>query len=366
VLVSALVYGHMRTGVASESAKGDAPRAARIALIQGNSLAEWKYDPSREQQIMDEYFSLSQRAVESAKQHGDGRPLDLVVWPETMFRTPIITFDAAYEPPADAPRTPEEIASYGPTALAALARRLDTPVLVGVERMHQPAQTADGSERPPLRYNSAALVDRSGKIVGTYDKVHRVVFGEFIPFSKWLPWLHTLAPIAGRIDAGDGPVVLESDGRHYAPNICYETVVPHVIRRHARTTAADGRAPDVLVNVTNDAWYWGSSELDMHLACGVFRAIETRTPLVIAANGGISAWIDQHGRIRAQSPRQTPDVIIADVERFSQRSLYMEFGDWFAGLCLVCCFLFAVIGWWGRRQMKVESALPPTPNSRID
>ena len=53
----------------------------------------------------------------------------------------------------------------------------------------------------------------------------------------------------------------------------------------------------------------------MHLACGVFRAVETRMPLVIAANGGISAWIDRDGRIRAQSPRQQPDVILADVER---------------------------------------------------
>ena len=69
------------------------------------------------------------------------------------------------------------------------------------------------------------------------------------------------------------------------------------------------------MNLTNDAWYWGSSELDMHLACDVFRAVETRKPLVIAANGGISAWIDACGRVRAQSPRQTPDVIIADVER---------------------------------------------------
>ena len=57
----------------------------------------------------------------------------------------------------------------------------------------------------------------------------------------------------------------------------------------------------MLVNLTNDAWYWGSSELDMHLACGVFRAVETRMPLVIAANGGISAWIDRTGRVLRQS-----------------------------------------------------------------
>ncbi len=194
------------------------------------------------------------------------------------------------------------------------------------------------------------------------------MFGEFIPFAKWLPWLYTLTPLTGGIEAGERPVVLELDGKFYAPNICYETVIPHVIRRQANTLGhAASTPPDVLVNLTNDAWYWGSSELDMHLACGVFRAIETRTPLVIAANGGISAWIDQCGRIRAQSPRQTPDVIIADVgEVSSDEVLYMKFGDWFAALCLICCVVFAVIGWQGQRRAKVESALPPTPKTPID
>jgi apolipoprotein N-acyltransferase len=104
----------------------------------------------------------------------------------------------------------------------------------------------------------------------------------------------------------------------------------------------------------------------MHLACGVFRAIETRTPLVIAANGGISAWIDQSGRVRAQSPRQTPDVIIADVEKFPQRSFYTKFGDWFAALCLTCCVVFAVVGWQGQRRARIDSTLLPTPDSQID
>ena len=79
----------------------------------------------------------------------------------------------------------------------------------------------------------------------------------------------------------------------FSPSICYETVIPHVIRRQVATLESRENNPTALVNVTNDAWYWGSSELDMHLACDVFRAVETRLPLVIAANGGISASIDQ-------------------------------------------------------------------------
>jgi apolipoprotein N-acyltransferase len=350
---AALAYGHGKMAGAPSPGPNPASPGPRIALIQGNSLAEWKYDPARERQIMDQYIELSERAVKLAQQHGDGRPLDLIVWPETMFRTPLITVDAGYQPPPGATRTPEEIASYGPNDLAALVKRLDTPVLVGVERIHVPAAAASATDPPPmLRYNSAALVDRDGKIVGTYDKFHRVVFGEYIPFAKWLPSLYKLTPLTGGIEAGDRPVVLELDGHFYAPNICYETVVPHVIRRQAATLAEQNPAASVLVNLTNDAWYWGSSELDMHLACGVFRAIETRTPLVIAANGGISAWIDRFGRIRTQSPRQTPDVIIADVDGRYMPSLYVTFGDWFAGVCLACCVGLAVIGWRGRRNRR--------------
>ena len=91
-------------------------------------------------------------------------------------------------------------------------------------------------------------------------------------------------------------------GVRMAPNICYESVLSHVIRRQVNALAAEGREPDMLVNLTNDGWFWGSSELDMHLACGVFRAVECRKPLLIAANTGFSAWIDGDGRIRRKAP----------------------------------------------------------------
>ena len=204
------------------------------------------------------------------------------------------------------------------------------------------------------------LVDRAGKIVGTYDKIHLVMFGEYMPFSEWLPFLKRISSLTGGAEAGDGPVALAVDGVCYAPSICYETVIPHVIRRQVATLDAAGNRPDVLVNLTNDAWYWGSSELDMHLACDVFRAVETRTPLVIAANGGISAWIDHHGRIRAESPRQQADVILADVElnRGRPPTVYVRTGDWFAALCLTCCIVLAIIGW--RSPTRFESTMTLT------
>jgi apolipoprotein N-acyltransferase len=182
-------------------------------------------------------------------------------------------------------------------------------------------------------------------MLSIYEKVHRVMFGEYIPFADWLPFLNGLTPIAAGIQPGEGPVIMEIDDQFYAPNICYETVIPHVIRRQAATLVGGSVPPGVLVNLTNDAWYWGSSGLDMHLACDVFRAVETRTPMLVAANGGISAWIDHRGRIRAQSPRQQTDVILADVEpRPPRTSCYVRWGDWFAGACLLACVALAAVG----------------------
>jgi len=353
ILVATFIYGRSRLSESDQPST--APRGStRIALIQGNSLADWKADAAKQQQIMSEYFELSTQAVAKAVLR-DNRPIDLVVWPETMFRSPLRSFAPGYKLPAGVEYSTDDIAAAGPRELANLTAQLDAPVLVGVDRIEFLADDTASVDAPNINvYNSSVLVDRSGRIMGTYDKFHLVMFGEYVPFSKWLPLLKRISSITGAAEAGAGPIALETGGVFYAPSICYETVIPQVIRHQVAALDAIGERPDVLVNLTNDAWYWGSSELDMHLACDVFRAVETRTPLVIAANGGISAWIDRHGQIRAQVPRQQPGVILADVElnRGGSPTVYVRTGDWFAGLCLTCCVVLAIIGWRSRRASQ--------------
>jgi apolipoprotein N-acyltransferase len=346
------LYGYSRVYVTKSIADGSTPRRpVRIALIQGNSLADWRFDADKQREIMDEYVGLSHEALTKAKHTGNGRAIDLMVWPETTFRSGLREFDTNFRLPPGFQHTPDEIAAVGPHDLAALAKQLDTPILVGIDRIHFIADAAPANEPHYHAYNSAALVDRDGKILGTYDKCHLVMFGEYIPFANWFPFLYDWLPVTGGTEPGDGPKALCIGGVCYSPNTCYETAIPHVIRNQVATLTAQGLPPDVLVNITNDSWYWGSGELDMHLACDVFRAVEARTPLVIAANGGISAWIDAYGRVRAQSPRQKPDMIIADVERSHLDSPYMRYGDWFAGLCLACSVLAGIIGWRIRPQL---------------
>ena len=139
-----------------------------------------------------------------------------------------------------------------------------------------------------------------------------------------------------------------------APNICYETVLPHVIRGQINQLRAEGKDPNVLVNLTNDGWFWGSSELDMHLACGVFRAVECRKPFLAAANTGFSAWIDGDGRIRSQGPRRDSQVVLANVRLDPRGSWYLDHGDWFAGICLALCGAF-VLGAGRRKKLGVRS-----------
>lgn len=363
LLAATLLYGDSKLRAAgsknqqSSISNQQSPSSVRIALIQGNSAADWKTDPEKQQSIMTEYVDLSTQALAKAAAL-DNRPIDLLVWPETMFRSPLRSFEPGFRLPPDSKVTIEQVTSYGRRDLADLTARLGVSILVGVDRIV--FLTGDGTPTTTpdfLLYNSSALVDSEGKILGAYDKSHLVMFGEYVPFSKYFPLLKRISSITGAAEAGIGPVALESNGVNYVPSICYETVIPHVIRRQVSTLDAAGQRPDVLVNLTNDAWYWGSSELDMHLACDVFRAVETRTPLVIAANGGISAWIDHSGRIRAESPRQQPDVILADVElnRTPTPTVYVRIGDLFALACLTACVILAIIGW----QTRTRNSIPP-------
>jgi apolipoprotein N-acyltransferase len=227
--------------------------------------------------------------------------------------------------------------------MGSLARQLGTPLLLGVS-------TDEVGSDGQRSFNSAAMLSREGTLLGRYDKIHRVLFGEYVPWADKYPWLQRLTPVPSTIAAGERPAAFSVAGLRIAPNICYETVLPHVIRRQVSELAEQGQEPDVLVNLTNDGWFWGSSELDMHLACGVFRAVECRKPLLIAANTGFSAWIDSDGRILQQGPRRRTHTILAAVAAENRRSWYLAYGDWLAGVCLAACLMLAVIGLARRRS----------------
>ncbi len=322
----------------------------RVALVQGS--LDTDFDQSRVDETFAHYGQLTSEARAAHPR------LDLVIWPESMFAVA----ERLAEPPlAAAPgedlspeQLEERIASYGPQFQAILAAEAARANIVAADGTRQATPTLlivgtntliYGPHAERRTYNTALLADPGGRVVSRYYKTHPVMFGEYIPFADWLPWLYQITPMTSGLSIGDGPKVFEVGGLALAPSICFESVVPHLIRRQVVELAGRGTPADVLVNVTNDGWFWGTSILDLHFRCAIFRAIENRKPTIIAANTGLSGWIDGNGRVLAQGPRRAPQVLIAEVVPDGRTSLYHTLGDWLATLCGLACLVLAAMGW---------------------
>ena len=337
-VAATLAYGYHRLGeidtaTPSSTNSGEAT-SVKVALIQGSFNTEFVYDPDRPKRIIE---GMSQRTRAALDAEPD---LDLVIWPETMFF-------AAWENAAFT----EDLRKF---AIQGLNRfgKYHAALLTGAEVRET---SGDGGSSQTKGYNSALFVAPDGEIVGRYDKMNPVMFGEYIPFGEQFPWLYQLSPLRGGLTAGARPEALAIPVRGaaddnggdaptvtFCPSICYESVLPHHVRGSVATLAAEGKPVDVLVNLTNSGWFWGSSELDLHLMCNVFRAVECRKPMLVAANTGFSAWIDAAGRIRRQGKRHQEDTVIAQVSSTRIFSRYVAWGDWLGGICLGLCGLAAV------------------------
>jgi apolipoprotein N-acyltransferase len=163
-------------------------------------------------------------------------------------------------------------------------------------------------------YNSVFLFGEAGRLVESYRKQHLVLFGEYLPFDRYLPFLKTLAPLgiscsAGTtgtvfrlqavplsVERGDEPgEIPEPEEVRFASLICFEDAFPGLARRAVLNGAR------VLINQTNDAWFdgwlapgWAARQ---HMSHCVFRCVENRVPAVRCANTGVTCSIDRNGRI---------------------------------------------------------------------
>ena len=343
MLASALAYGHVRMAQANHQP------AARIALVQGSTAITLDMGYEKKKEMHDVHMKLTLETV------SNDPTLDLVMWPESTFYWDIISREKDTAVPhwwSGTEKGFEEFAEETRLLVSKTAEDIQVPLLVGLTRRHY-------ESRGEAVYNTAILVTKSDPRaeaydrIQMYDKIHLVMFGEYFPFADTLRFLYQFTPVNTLnigLQRGTKPAAFELNGLCLTPNICFESVIPQVIRRQVNELAAAGQEPDVLVNLTNDGWFFGSNELDLHMICGVFRAVECRKPFLIAANTGLSAWIDGNGCIRQQGPRLATAVIIADVAKDGRRSLYLWWGDLPAGICLLCCIGLAGIGCLDRRR----------------
>jgi apolipoprotein N-acyltransferase len=182
-----------------------------------------------------------------------------------------------------------------------------------------------------------------------------VIFGEYVPFGELIPALYRFFPLPNGLTSGTEPVAVAVNGLNVSPSICFESTIPHLIRGHVAELSQRGVAPDVLVNLTNDGWFWGSSVLDLQLDCAVLRAVELRRPFLVAANTGFSAWIDGNGRILAQGPRHQTGTLLAEVIPDGRWSGYATWGDLPALACAAVCLALAcglVRNGWRERALR--------------
>ncbi len=272
----------------------------RVGLVQGGIRQEDKWLPERALDNIDRHLRLTEEAAD--------RGARLVVWPESAV--PFL-FDSN---PSLAGR------------LRATAVSRDIYLFFGNDdRVH------DGSGESRI-YVGAKMLTTRGELTARYHKIQLVPFGEYVP-------LQPLFTLGGRFAAkavrqvsdfthGTEPVVAEVDSHLVGGYICYEAIFPALVRRFA----AEGA--ELLINITNDAWYGTTSAPHQHLAMAAFRAVENRRYMVRAANTGITAVVDPWGRILEPTTLFDRTVLVRDVPLIAETSFYTRHGDLFAQGCL--------------------------------
>jgi apolipoprotein N-acyltransferase len=309
-LALVLGYGYYRT-----SDRQASPGTLRVAIAQGNIDQSIKWNPAYQEKTIQIYrtLTLQSRAF---------RP-DLVVWPETAV--PLFFQDG--EPLA--------------RSVLLVSREVETYMIFG--------SPAYRRERGSLSlFNRAYLTSPSGEVLGFYDKVHLVPFGEYVPLKRFLPFVQQLVPSAGDFLPGDKVAPLKFPKAAAGVLICFESIFPELGR------ALTEKGATLLVNLTNDAWYGMSSAPFQHFSMAVFRAVENRRPLVRAANTGITAFILPSGEIVEQSDLFTEALLTREIPLSdSGLTLYTRYGDFFAiALTILSAVNIFFAYWYTKKQSR--------------
>jgi len=254
-----------------------------VRLVQPNAPQDQKWDP-------DLRWTFVQRQVDYSAQ--TPRP-DLIVWPETSV--------------------PQWLNYAEDTLRMISSGARGVPIMLGIQR-----------EESGLYHNSAILLDRDGAVMQTYDKAHLVPFGEYVPFGDVMAKLgiHGLASQDGAgYAAGPSLQVIDTPVGKMLPLICYEAVFPQDIYQVTER-------PEMLTQITNDAWFGVKAGPQQHLVQAQMRAAEQGLPMIRVANTGISAMIDPYGRLRETIPLGEAGYIDAQLPAPLSVTLYSKTGDW--------------------------------------
>jgi apolipoprotein N-acyltransferase len=290
VIVS-IVYGYQRLHSVGDEMAG--AQKLSVGSVQANVGVDLKWDPELAKQNLEKHLRLTEQL--------DAVPV--TIWPESAVEFWI---------PESLQVLPQELV---PALNAARAS-----FIFGARSFGGKPGTSTFRA-----FNTAFFTDAKGRVLGRYHKQVLLAFGEYLPFARLLSHLPAL-PFADGFTPGGGPRVFHLPGGvRAAPLICYEDLMPDLVRKFVSETRAN-----VLINLTNDAWYGRSVGPWQHLWLAQFRAIETRRSLLRVTNTGVTSLINAKGELVQSLPIYVPAVMRSDVEIMSGETYYVRFGDWFA------------------------------------
>lgn len=278
-----------------------------FGVVQGNIDQSRKWVPEEQQRTVDTYLELTRELIAKPA------PPQVVVWPETAL-----------------PFYPTRNPLYH--ALPRLAASGNIHLLTG-----SPWFEIEDVEKQKVRfYNAALLIHPDGQQPALYFKSHLVPFGEYVPLKKLLFFLAPLVEAVGDFSPGKVEKPMQVGNSRCGVLICFESIFPDISRKWVHSGA------NVLVNLTNDAWYGRSSAPEHSMAMSVLRAVESRRSLVRAANTGISGFVDPLGKILISSPIFVNWAESMPMGLVEEISFYSRYGYLFGVLSAV--FTVIVIG----------------------
>jgi apolipoprotein N-acyltransferase len=279
----------------------------KVSVVQPNIAQEIKWDERYMPSIVKKTLDLSDQAAQSHP--------DLILWPETSLPG-VFSEEPAYV---------EQI------QLKALDLKM--PILMGAilnEKDHY--------------YNAAILIAKDGKMIEHYNKIHLVPFGEFLPLRPMLGWLNRYIGLED-FTSGDKYTLFPIKGHKFGVLICFEDALNDLWRDFTKSGA------EVMMNITNDAWFLDTKEPFLHLQGAVFECLMNKRSLIRAANTGVSGFIDPLGRIvelahDAKGKKTFVTAVdTAEVPLNNTITFYTKYADVFTSLCFVCIL-------WGLRLRR--------------
>jgi apolipoprotein N-acyltransferase len=325
IVAVSVIYGAIR--IPQVDAKTRAAPHARVGLVQANMSLEGKRVDQREG------LRRHVRLTRELQQNG---PLDLVVWSETSVMSAVDEKNA------------------GPQLYGRFAHQLGVPALFGGVLVREVSD-----EREYVLFNSALLTDRSGQLVGRYDKQFLLAFGEYLPFGDAFPILYRWSPNSGKFTPGSTLDPLPLQGRDIATFICYEDINPGFVNSIVKRGS-----PQLLANLTNDAWFGDTTEPWIHLALAQFRAIEHRRFFVRSTNSGISAFVDPVGRLTQHTDPFKAQALAENIAWLQATTPYELWGDlpwWAASIAIV------LLGFITRRKrLPLQADMPAATTTVAD